>query len=1042
MSLLSTHFIPSRLASALSDAAYFESGMLHPAALRQQLELGSAHEKLDAMKRLLALISMGRDVCAFFPAVVKNVGATDERLKRLVYIYLQHYAGRQPDVALLSVNAFQKDLAHRNQHVRAQALKVLTSIRLPIIHAVVVMALSKAVRDGSAYVRQTAALAVPKVHALEPSRFEDTLRQPLWALLQDADARVVGAALVSFAELRLEAVAECLPLFDRLCARLLHMEPYAQAVALTVLLRCVAAEWSTDAVVEQEEEERVVSSNGGERSSSSSSSWTPRDFHAHRLKQMARGLLQSRNAAVVSAAAAVLLHLWDARVERFPEVTVRALLRYARIDTPLQLPMLRLLAVAAARAPPAVAPYYRTFYIHLGAEGAATAVTRGKLAVLWELARQVSSLAPPIIDELLYYVEQAPAPLGMEAARMLGALAAGDAALAPFIARALGDRLLRAGQPAGEPASDAWVLLCVQLSERLRHDRDVATQRRIRQLVRTLARRLLSSSSSSSSPEGTPLSATARGHALWLLGEHAALAGSFAEEALRVHLLRYESEPSAFVRLQTVRLAVQVAARRPASERLVQARQLAIQFGLVDGDVDVRDAARLFESLVQRGWAETEAGEEDEGSGLNTSFLLEGMSLGGWGELPSGCVLGSMRHVLDGPEAWEVPLPRFVYRARTDVERASEVSECRVAAPVLHAAPSVAAPTPNLEEFYATESSEETGGEEEEEVEEEVEEEPLLHWDAEAEAEAWVPALDARPRDTPPAAPPADAAASVPTSSTSPPRSTVRPRVMWDGARPDQRKLPLRVLVWVRHDAPTDPEWLPLALRLEMAGDASRIAPTDRLVVQAVSGESAADMRLPEPISGRSVRAGGATAVWYLRRRAGRLPRAHLRITVESAADVRSYAEGQVHLSVLDCVGVRSDAPWPQTPTAFRQQQRLLGGVLCPSFAVERMGEDWMRACTERLQRAAAWVTVPTEEVDQHELLLAGSFVDTPQPSLVLLAIAEQDDSIPTASSGQLQVTLACDDAVRCAPLAAQLRQVLSERVCRMNREYDKQTET
>eukprot|EP00166_Cyanidium_caldarium_P001871 ctg_1983.g419 len=354
------------------------------------------------------------------------------------------------------------------------------------------------------------------------------------------------------------------------------------------------------------------------------------------------------------------------------------------------------------------------------------------------------------------------------------------------------------------------------------------------------------------------------------------------------------------------------------------------------------------------------------------------------------------------------------------VGRAPEVLECRVAAPARPAAPSVAAPAPNLEEFYGTESSEETDVEEEEE-------EALLHWDAETEAPALVPALGARPRDTPPDAPPADAPVSIPTSSTSPPRSTVRPRVVWDGAQPDQRTLPLRVLVWVRHDAPTDPEWLPLALRLEMAGGASRIAPTDRLVVRAVSGDSAADMHLPEPVSGRSVRAGGATTVWYLRKQAGRLPRARLHISVESAADVRHHAEVQVHLSALDCVGVRSDAQWPQTPTAFRQQQRLLGGVMCPSFAIERMGEDWTRACAERLQQAAAWVTVPTEEVNQHKLLLlAGSFVDTPQPSLVLLAIAEQDDNIPTSSSAQLQVTLACDDAIRCAPLAAQLRQVLS----------------
>lgn len=54
------------------------------------------------------MISKGRDVSSFFPDVVKNVVATNLEVRKLVYIFLLRYAEQEPDLALLSINSFQK----------------------------------------------------------------------------------------------------------------------------------------------------------------------------------------------------------------------------------------------------------------------------------------------------------------------------------------------------------------------------------------------------------------------------------------------------------------------------------------------------------------------------------------------------------------------------------------------------------------------------------------------------------------------------------------------------------------------------------------------------------------------------------------------------------------------------------------------------------------------------------------------------------------------------------------------------------------------
>jgi|SRR3954466_5002813 len=110
------------------------------------------------------MISKGRDVSEFFPDVVKNVASQNLEIRKLVYIYLLRYAEQEPDLALLSINTFQRDLTDQNQLIRAMALRVMSGIRVPVISPIVLLAIKKCMTDLSAYVRKIAAHAIPKCY--------------------------------------------------------------------------------------------------------------------------------------------------------------------------------------------------------------------------------------------------------------------------------------------------------------------------------------------------------------------------------------------------------------------------------------------------------------------------------------------------------------------------------------------------------------------------------------------------------------------------------------------------------------------------------------------------------------------------------------------------------------------------------------------------------------------------------------------------------------------------------------------------------------
>ncbi|GJM91752.1 hypothetical protein PR202_ga08161 [Eleusine coracana subsp. coracana] len=210
------------------------------AAIPDLLDSRFDADKVDALKRLLALIAQGVDVSHHFPQVVKNVASQSLEVKKLVYLYLLHYAEKRQNEALLSINIFQKDLADINPLVRAWALRTMAGIRLHVVAPLVLLAVKKCARDPSPYVRKCAAFALCKLCDLLPHETA-ALQEIVDTLFADNSQGVVGAAAVAFKSVCPSAFALISKHFRRLCETLPDIEEWTQIILIEILLRYVIA---------------------------------------------------------------------------------------------------------------------------------------------------------------------------------------------------------------------------------------------------------------------------------------------------------------------------------------------------------------------------------------------------------------------------------------------------------------------------------------------------------------------------------------------------------------------------------------------------------------------------------------------------------------------------------------------------------------------------------------------------------------------------------------------------------------------------------
>lgn len=251
--------------------------------LKDELHLNDRSKQKDAVKKVIASMTMGKDVTALFADVVNCIQTDNIELKKLVYLYVMNYAKAQPELAILAINTFVRDAKDSNPLIRSLAVRTMGCIRLDQVTEYLLEPLRKCCcQDTDPYVRKTAAICIPKVYDINPDYVEEQgFIEILKDMLSDSNPMVVANAVAGLAEIGetkgkdflhldnkatipkllaalnecnewgqvfiLDALAQYVPsssgdaesITERVTARLSHANPAVVLTAIKVVLKCM-----------------------------------------------------------------------------------------------------------------------------------------------------------------------------------------------------------------------------------------------------------------------------------------------------------------------------------------------------------------------------------------------------------------------------------------------------------------------------------------------------------------------------------------------------------------------------------------------------------------------------------------------------------------------------------------------------------------------------------------------------------------------------------------------------------------------------------
>ncbi|KIY44117.1 hypothetical protein FISHEDRAFT_67789 [Fistulina hepatica ATCC 64428] len=527
--------------------------------IRKQLDSNSDRDKLDAMRRLIALISKGRNVSDHFAQVVKNVASTNLEIRKLVYIYLLRYAEQEPDLALLSINTFQKDLNDSNALIRAMALRVLSGIKVPMIAAIVVLAIKKCAADMSPYVRKAAALAIPKCFELDSSQ-QPELINVIATMLADRSPLSIGCVAVAFETVcptRLDLLHKR---YRRLCRILVDVDEWGQVDLMNLLLRYARTMLP-----------RPTSSESGDEI----------DKDVQLLLDSCEPLFQSQNPAVVFAATRVFFY---AGLLSMHTKFVSPVLRLLGFSPEVEYVTLAYILFVARQHPSLFAAHYYCFLVRT------TDVRAVKLCKIQLLTVIVTKdTYPAVLREFIDYADDID-----------------DAVVANAI-RAIGLCI----QTIPESVSQCMPALTAMIKSS--HDAVVAgavlvLKNLIQSQLMSLTAPLMGGTLSSPQAIIFHLArrlddihhAQARACVFWMVGQYCESKDGMLEwcpDVLRKAAKSFASEDSA-VKLQIITLAAKLFVVAPDNAVLGLLTTYVFSLARYDKDFDVRDRGRMLSTLI------------------------------------------------------------------------------------------------------------------------------------------------------------------------------------------------------------------------------------------------------------------------------------------------------------------------------------------------------------------------------------------------------------------------------------------------------------
>ncbi|CAO3636753.1 unnamed protein product [Cunninghamella blakesleeana] len=154
------------------------------------------------MKKIVANMTMGNDMSSLFPDILNVMNVPILEIKKMVYLYLINYARSKPDMAMMAITMFIKDVDDPNPLIRALAIRTMGYIQVEKIVDCLVDPLRHCLRDKDPYVRKTAAICVAKLYMydhvmVESEHFIDMLRD----LLSDPNPTVIANAVAALVEI-------------------------------------------------------------------------------------------------------------------------------------------------------------------------------------------------------------------------------------------------------------------------------------------------------------------------------------------------------------------------------------------------------------------------------------------------------------------------------------------------------------------------------------------------------------------------------------------------------------------------------------------------------------------------------------------------------------------------------------------------------------------------------------------------------------------------------------------------------------------------
>uniref|UniRef100_A0A669F6Z9 AP-3 complex subunit beta n=1 Tax=Oreochromis niloticus TaxID=8128 RepID=A0A669F6Z9_ORENI len=533
--------------------------------LKEMLESSKESLKLEAMKRIVGLIAKGKSASELFPAVVKNVASKNIELKKLVYVYLVRYAEEQQDLALLSISTFQRALKDPNQFIRASALRVLSSIRVPIIVPIMMLAIKEAAADLSPYVRKTSAHAIQKLYSLDPDQKEQLI-EVIEKLLKDKSTLVAGSVVMAFEEVCPDRIDLIHKNYRKLCNLLVDVEEWGQVVIISMLTRYARTQFTSPWMegAEFDENKAFYDSDSEEKKDQTEAKPYVMDPDHRLLLRNTKPLLQSRNTAVVMAVAQLYWHLAP---KHEVSIVTKSLVRLLRSHREVQYIVLQNIATMSIQRKGMFEPFIKSFYVR---STDATHIKTLKLEILTNLANEAN--ISTILREFQTYVKSQ------------------DKAFAAATIQAIG-RCATNISEVTDTCLNGLVLLLSNRDEAVVAE-SIVVIKKLLQTQPTQHGDIIKHMAKLFDNVTVPM---ARASILWLMGEYCEKVPKIAPDVLRKMAKTFTAEED-IVKLQTVNLAAKLYLTNSKQTKLLT--QYILNLGKYDQNYDIRDRTRFIRQLI------------------------------------------------------------------------------------------------------------------------------------------------------------------------------------------------------------------------------------------------------------------------------------------------------------------------------------------------------------------------------------------------------------------------------------------------------------